>query len=49
VPILGGMTNTRIFIAHRPALIQAADRVFLVADGDVKELKPQPLEVDYEV
>lgn len=34
---------TRIVIAHRPALIEAADRVFAMVDGVLQEVQPQKL------
>lgn len=34
------MSMTRIIIAHRPETIASADRVFLVLDGQVRELQP---------
>ena len=38
VELIGRMSITRIVVAHRPALIEAADEVYRVADGKVVRL-----------
>ena len=35
VGLIARMSVTRIVVAHRPALIEAADKVYRVADGKV--------------
>ena len=41
--VLGMTSFTRIIIAHRPALIERADRVFEMRDGQLLECQPRRL------
>jgi len=46
---LAALPITRLVIAHRPRAVQAADRVFLVAEGRVQQIgKVQPQEAQVE-
>ncbi len=40
--LIASLTITRIVVAHRPALIRRAEKVFLVRDRRLIQVKPQP-------
>ena len=44
VELVSSLPITRIVVAHRPALLEAADTVYRVSDGAAKRLltRPQP-------
>lgn len=41
VELIAGLPMTRIVVAHRPALVEAADAVYRVAGGRVARVKPR--------
>ncbi len=46
--LIANLPITRIIVAHRPALVRRASKVFLVADGQLKLLSPGPEQITCE-